>query len=128
MSNIYSRVAGRYGTLGGFYPTSGMQESLSENNAVISMTCYNTKLYTTSKDIHLKLPSGIQTGQLKKIVFVFKTNPYNVSVSSDYFIGDIQFKNQGDYIILMWTGGVWNVIETGNTMHPDLPTPWIQQY
>ena len=128
-STIYSRVSGLYGTLGAFYPTTGVQESLSENNASISVNCYNTKVYTTNEDIELKLPAGIQTGQMKQIVFSYKkTEPYNVLVTSDYFLGNcvINFKNQGDFVKLIYTGGVWTVLETGNFISPDLNTPWIQ--
>lgn len=125
----YSRITGRFNTLAPFFMMSANQESLG-GSGDISVTCYNTKLFTTASYTTVTLKQGLQDGQLKKIALVHKGNEdANAVVSCPSLIGpsnEILFTNVGDYVLLGWTGGSWCVLETSNSTDPTLQTPVVQ--
>lgn len=132
--NQFSRIAGRYNSLAPFYIMSGKQQVVTEgiNNAInnIDMNCYHTKMYTTLNPITLFMGDGFQDGQLKKLSFSFKGNEDFIITVECPALTDtcshIIFSQIGDYIILMWTGGSWIVLESGNALDPTSPTPMVE--
>jgi hypothetical protein len=125
----FSRVTGRYNTLGMFVPMSGVQQRVTGNDQTIDVNCYHSKMYTTQDPVTLSLGNGIQDGQLKKMTFVFKgTENANIVVECPSLFetySEIVFSEVGDFAVLLWTGGNWVVLETGNTTDPTLQ-PMIQ--
>ena len=125
----YSRVSGRYNSLGTFVMMSGGQESVT-GDGIISVTCYNTKIYTVDANIILQLNNGLQDGQLKKITYIFSGDTTrNVVINCPALMSiDSQFilTNVGDQLLLMWNGGSWIILETLNIVDPTLLTPFVQ--
>lgn len=125
----FSRITGRYNTLGVFASMSGVQQRVTGDGESIDVTCYHTKVYTTQDPITLKLSNGLQDGQLKKITFVFKGGENsNVSIECPALMDDysqIVMSDVGDTITLIWTGGNWAVMETLNITDPSIQ-PLIQ--
>ena len=125
----FSRVPGRYNSLGTFIMMSGGQESLTGNGA-ISLNCYNTKVYTTDANVTLELNGGLQDGQLKKVSFIFSGNPQtSVTINCPSLISidsQVIMANVGDTVLFMWNGGSWVVLETINTVDPTLQSPVVQ--
>lgn len=125
---ITQRIEGMYNTLAPFYVMSGNQESISEGE-FISLECFHTKIYTTDNPIELKMPNGHQSGLLKKITFVHKGNEnanaivYCVSLPGES--SKIEFTNVGDSVTLMYTGGIWIILETINYPNPSLYSPIV---
>ena len=126
----FTRIAGRYNTLGPFVPTGeNNQESIS-GDVSISVSCYHSKLFTRNKPVTLRLENGIQDGQLKKLSFVFKgAEDATVTVECPALSStnsEIIFSEVGDQALLVWTGGSWSVLETFNCTNPTLQSPWVQ--
>ena len=128
--NQFSRVAGRYNSLAPFYIMSGKQQVLTGENNNIDMNVYHTKLYTTMTPITINMGNGNQDGQLKKITLAFKGNEdSNATVACPALAetdSHIVFSQIGDFALLMWTGGSWNVLETGNVLDPSSNTPVVE--
>ena len=126
MTNI-TRLQGSRRTLAPFYITSGHQESISTGKS-ISLECFHTKVYTDKEPIQLDLPRGFQCGLLKKITFVYKGDDVaNVTVKCLGLKGGdtIDFTNVGDYILLLYTGGYWIILESLNSADPSSQSPTI---
>lgn len=125
----FSRITGRYNTLGLFVPMSGVQQRVTGDGEAIDMTTFHSKIYTTQDPITLTLSNGLQDGQLKKITFVFKgSENATVTVECPALMdeySEIVFTDVGDQITLIWTGGNWAVLETTNTTDPSIQ-PLIQ--
>ncbi|KAJ3032934.1 hypothetical protein HDV00_006978 [Rhizophlyctis rosea] len=106
-----------------FFPMSGNQENLNAGD--VSLDTFHTRLFTTDATATVRLAEGYQDGQLKKLTFVFKGNEAaEMVVLCPQMVGTknhtITFKEPGDFVILMWSGGIWMVLETGNTTDPSL--------
>lgn len=127
----FAMVSGSNGqTIAPFHPTSGVQQSVTGNNATINVQCYHTKVYTTDGPLTMSMPMGTQAGQLKKITFVHKgTHQATVTVLCSTLQGDsteIQFTEAGDQIELMWTGNhAWAVLSTLNLLNPASNSPMV---
>ncbi len=129
MSSVkYSRIQGEYDTLVPFYNMNGNQESIS-NDECISTDCYHTKVYSTSELVSLILPVASQSGTLKKITFVHKGseigNVIITCVSLPRELSTIEMTNVGDSILLLYTGGIWIVLETLNYNDVSLRSPIV---
>jgi hypothetical protein len=125
----FARVSGRYNTLAPFLVMTGDQQIVTGNSS-IDVTCYNTKIYTTDVQNTLSLPNGLQDGMLKKISLVFKgTESANAIVEcpslTDVY-SQITFSNVGDYVLMLWTGGSWCIIESGNFIDPASQSPTVE--
>lgn len=125
----FTRVAGRYNSLAPFLIMSGKQQVFTGNND-IDLNCYHTRMYTTDNSITGRLSNGIQDGQLKKLTFAFKgSESANIVIEcpalTDTY-SQISFTQVGDFAFLMWTGGSWTVIETGNMTDPGSNTPVVE--
>ena len=120
----FSRITGRYNTLGVFVPMSGMQQRVSGDGQNIDVNTYHTKVYTTQDPISLTMSNGLQDGQLKKITFVFKgSENATATVECPALMDDfsqIVFTDVGDQVLLVWTGGNWAVLETLNITDPSI--------
>lgn len=127
--NQFARVSGRFNSLAPFYIMSGKQESIT-GHGDISVTSFNTKLYTTDSTVVLRLNNGSQDGQLKKMTFSFKGVENSTVVvecaalMEDY--SQIVFSEVGDQILLMWNGKEWVVLETLNIVDPRSQTPVVE--
>ena len=130
--SLYTSVPGSAGTLASFYPTNGMQESLCDDGSYISVSCYHTKLYTTTESITVHLEKGLQVGQLKKITFCYKgdNKTATINLTSNWLgtVSHVMFYNEGDQLSLIWTGGVWSVLESLNIVNLQSQTPVIYNY
>ena len=90
------------------------QQALSGAGAC-NVTAFYTAVTTTSTDA-LTLAAGTELGQLKKIQMIVDggngtltiANP--VSASLDV----ITFADAGDYVLCIWNGTAWRVLELGN--------------
>ena len=94
--------------LAGFYPKAA-QQALSGAGA-INVTSYYTAWTTTAADAGT-LADGTVIGQLKKIELVVDGG--DGTLTPDNLAGGttITFDDQFDYVILIWDGTDWNVIE-----------------
>lgn len=128
MNRRITRLEGLYNTLAPFYVMSGNQESISKGE-YISLECFHTKIYTTDSQVEFHMQNGNQSGQLKKITFVHKGNEHaNAILFCLSLPGDsskIEFTNVGDSATLMYTGGIWIVLETLNYPNPSLFSPVV---
>lgn len=119
--DLYDEVNGRYNTIAPFIPAISQQESVA--SGTVDVRCYHTKLVTTDKTTQVTLPAGMMDGQLKKFLFAFQgTETAEMIVYCPQLSGvyeRIRFVRPGDYAVLMWKGQ-WLVIETGNTLDPEL--------
>ena len=126
----FTRVAGRYGTLGTFVPAiENNQESVTGDSSRIAVDCYHSKLYTVDKPVTLQLGNGIQDGQLKRLTFIYMKGDATVTVECPALAStnsEIIFSAVGDQALLLWTGGSWCVLETLNITDPSLQSPWVQ--
>lgn len=124
-----ARVAGRYNTLVPFVVVSGNQESIG-GSGNIALDCYHTKLFCTNSSASFRLNDGLQDGQVKKLQFVHKgRESLSATVGCKSILGGsttIVFNNIGDYVLLIWTGTDWCVLETGNSTDPTLGSPQIE--
>jgi len=122
------RVDGLYNTLAPFFIMSGNQESISKGDH-ISVECYHTKVYTVTTPVKFILNDGYQAGQLKKITLVHKGNTdANVTIdciSLPRELSKIEMVNVGDTVTLMFTGGIWIILETINIMNVSLRSPIV---
>lgn len=127
--NVTSKVVGKSGSLAPFIIPSGNQESLS-GSGILALDCLHTKLYTVDSDGDFSLSRGLQTGQLKRITFVYKGLDGSKAVCNIPDFGgtdtEIVFHNEGDTAELMWDGGLWKVLYTLNVTDPRQQTPIVQ--
>jgi|SRR6478609_4263092 len=126
----FTRISGRYNTLGPFIPMSEKNQESVTGNGRIAVDCFHSKLYTRNKPITLQLGNGIQDGQLKKLTFVYKGSE-NATVTVECPAlsstnSQLVFSEVGDQAQLLWTGGNWSVLETLNITNPTLQSPWVQ--
>ena len=128
MYNVWSKISGKYNSLGVFIIPSGNQESLS-GTGNLSLDCYHTKLYTIDTDGDFGLNPGLQTGQIKKITYIFKgTEGSKAVVNIPDLMGTqthIEFTEVGDQIELMWDGVNWVVLSTLNITNPSNQSPLV---
>lgn len=93
----------------GFFPIAA-EQALSGPGA-INLTSYHTKVTTTGTDA-LTLADSTQIGQLKKITLVADGGDGTLTLTG---YTSITFDDAGDYVVLVWTGSAWQVIENSGT-------------
>ena len=126
----FTRVTGKYNTLGAFIPMAENNQESITGNGNINVNCFHSKLYSRNQPVSITLDNGIQDGQLKKLTFIYKGAELAVvtiecpALSSTN--SQIVFSEVGDTAQLMWTGGNWSVLETINVTNPSLQSPWVQ--
>lgn len=127
--SYYSRLPGRNSTIAPFFNLSGNQQSITGQNAVISVVSYHTKVYSIDQPLTMQLPPGLQDGQLKCITFVHK-GAANADITVDCpnlaeSFTQVKFTKPGDQIILMWNGNNWIVNYTMNLTDVSSNTPQV---
>ena len=103
---IASSVAG---LLVPFIP-GGVQQALSGAGAV-NLTTYYTAVTNTGADA-LTLANSTVPGQLKKVKMI--VDPGTDSTLTFNGTATIVFADVGDYVVLRWSGTIWEPIELGN--------------
>lgn len=92
---------------------TGAQQSLSGAGAV-NVTSYMTKITTTGANA-LTLANGVRAGQLKKILMVVDGGDGTLTPTSLSGATTITFNDAGDFVVLLWNGAAWVVVESGNS-------------
>lgn len=126
----FTRIIGRYNTLGPFLPMSENNQESITGDARVSVNCYHSKLFSRNEPVTLNLGNGIQDGQMKKLSFTYKgAEDATVTVECPALPStnsQIIFSEVGDQALLFWTGGTWLILETLNCTNPTLQSPWVQ--
>lgn len=94
----------------GFYPTAA-QNTRADAGAV-SVASYFT-VVTTTGAAAITLAAGTQIGQMKKITMTVDGGDATLTLTG---YTSIVFDNVGDYIILMWNGSAWFVLENNDAV------------
>ncbi len=128
MNGRYKRITGLYDTIVPFYQMNGNQESIS-NGDYISIECFHTKVYSSTEPVELNMSNPAQSGVLKKITFIHKgCENGNIKInclSLPKELSKIEMTNVGDSVLLLFTGGIWIVLETLNYNDVSLRSPII---
>lgn len=97
----------------GFFPVAA-QDTRADAGAV-SVANYST-LVTTTGAAAITLASGTQIGQMKKIAMTVDGGDATLTLTG---YTSIVFDDAGDYVVLMWNGAAWFVLEnSGTTVTP----------
>lgn len=107
-----SFISGPSSTIVPLMPLSS-QQSLTGGGAV-NISSYYTAWTTTSADA-ATLANGNVKGQLKKITLVANGGDGTLTPTSLSGGTTITFNDAGDYVILLWNGSAWVVIENVGT-------------
>ena len=99
------------GTFQPWMPLAAIQ-SVSGAGAA-NVTSYLTKWTTSSTDA-LTLANGTRAGQLKKIQMIVDGGTGTLTPTSLYGGTTITFADAGDFVVLVWSGSAWVVVEAGN--------------
>lgn len=94
------------------YLPLGDEQSLSGAGAV-NVTSYLTKVSTTGANA-LTLADGSRPGQLKKIQMIVDAGDGTLTPTNFSDGTTITFADVGDYVVLVWTGTTWKLVESGN--------------
>ncbi len=96
------------------YPSfpAGRIQSLSGAGA-ITITEYVTKWTTTGANAGT-LADGVTIGQLKKIIMIVDAGDGTLTPTNLDAGTTITFADAGDFVVLMWNGTDWVVIDSGN--------------
>jgi hypothetical protein len=97
----------------GFYFSAAQNNIAANAGGAISVANYLTTINTDGDDDAYTLANGTQIGQMKKILLVVDGGGNGVVTPATAFAGGTAatFGDAGDYLILMWTGALWAVIE-----------------
>ena len=101
-------INGAGSTIATFMPTA-TQQTLSGAGAM-NITSYNTRWTTTAADA-ATLANAQQIGQLKKITLVVDGGDGTLTPANLDGGTTITFNDAGDYVVLIWNGTDWVVIE-----------------
>ena len=90
------------------------QQALSGAGAC-NVTSYYTAVTTTDADA-LTLAAGTELGQLKKIQLIVDGGDGTLTIADPVSssLDVITFADAGDYVVCIWNGTAWRVIELGN--------------
>lgn len=96
------------------YPSfpAGRIQSLSGAGA-ITITEYLTKWTTTAANA-ATLADGVTIGQLKKIIMIVDAGDGTLTPTNLDAGTTITFADAGDFVVLMWNGTDWILIDSGN--------------
>jgi hypothetical protein len=106
-----SKIAGSGSCIYPSFP-AGRIQALSGAGA-ITITEYVTKWTTTAADAGT-LADGVTIGQLKKIILVVDGGDGTLTPTNLDAGTTITFADAGDFVLLMWNGTDWVVIDSGN--------------
>jgi hypothetical protein len=90
--------------------SNSVQDFSSEQTAAVSITTALSLLQTTSNNVATTLANGTVQGQIK--IIVHDTDGGNSILTPQARLGyaDLNFVDDGDSAMLMWTGAAWAVI------------------
>lgn len=92
-----------------FYPTGAQNNIAAAAGGAISVTNYLTTINTDAGGDAFTLAVGTQVGQMKKILLVADGGGDATITLTGYT--SIVMGDAADYVILMWNGTAWKVLE-----------------
>jgi len=96
----------------GFISISSQTNVTAGTGGAIPLTSYMTTINTDAGGDAFTLANGTAIGQLKKIYLLVDGGGDAVITPTSLSGGTtITMNDAGDYVVLMWTGSTWNVIE-----------------
>ena len=90
--------------------SNSIQDFTSEQTAAVSITTAVSLLETTSNNVATTLANGTVQGQIKIIVNDTDGGPSELTPQSRLGYANIDFVDDGDAVICMWTGTAWAVL------------------
>jgi len=101
-------------TFAGFYFDAAQNNITAGTGGAISVANYLTTINTDAGGDAFTLANGTQIGQMKKILLVADGGGDGVVTPATAFAGGATtatFNDATDYLILMWNGSAWRVLE-----------------
>ena len=90
--------------------SNSIQDFTSEQTAAVSITTAVSLLETTSNNVATTLANGTVQGQIKIIVNDTDGGTSELTPQSRLGYANIDFVDDGDAVICMWTGTAWAVL------------------
>ena len=90
--------------------SNSIQDFTSEQTAAVSITTAVSLLETTSNNVATTLANGTVQGQIKIIVNDQDGGTSELTPQSRLGYANIDFVDDGDAVICMWTGTAWAVL------------------
>ena len=90
--------------------SNSVQDFSSEQTAAISITTALSLLQTTSNNVATTLANGTVQGQIKIIVHDTDGGASVCTPQTRLGYADLNFVDDGDSAMLMWTGAAWAII------------------
>ena len=90
--------------------SNSVQDISSASVAAVSVTTALTLLETTSNNVATTLANGTVQGQIKIIVHDVAGGTSICTPQSRLGYADLNFQDDGDTAMLMWTGAAWAII------------------
>lgn len=107
-------IAGPTSTLTPFIPI-GADAAAVAPTAAIPLTNYLSWLNAAGGNTTQTLAAGVVRGQVKRLQAIH-ANDDVVTVTGLSGGTTITFTNVGEYVVLLWTGAAWVIIESGNVL------------
>lgn len=99
-----------------FYPTGAQNNITAGTGGAISLTSYFTTINTDAGGDAFTLANGSQIGQMKKITLLADGGGDATITLTGYT--SIVMNDAGDFVILIWNGTAWKVLEnSGSTVN-----------
>lgn len=115
---VQVNVAGTWTTVGSatpaYYPDAAQNDITAGTGGAISVANYLTTINTDAGGDAFTLADGTVPGQMKKILLVVDGGGDGVVTPATAFAGGATtatFNDAADYLILMWNGSAWRVLE-----------------
>jgi len=82
----------------------------------INVTSYYTAVTSASGPNALTLADGTVKGQLKKVQLIVDDGGAALTIASPVSssLDVVTFADAGDFVLLLWNGDAWSIIEAGN--------------
>ena len=90
--------------------SNSVQDFSSEQTAAVSITTALSLLQTTSNNVATTLANGTVQGQIKIIVHDTDGGASVLTPQTRLGYADLNFVDDGDSAMLMWTGAAWAII------------------
>ena len=90
--------------------SNSIQDFTSEQTAAVSITTAVSLLETTSNNVATTLANGTVQGQIKIIVHATDGGASVCTPQTRLGYADLNFVDDGDTAMLMWTGSAWAII------------------
>jgi hypothetical protein len=90
--------------------SNSVQDFSSEQTAAVSITTALSLLQTTSNNVATTLANGTVQGQIKIIVHDTDGGASVCTPQTRLGYADLNFVDDGDTAMLMWTGAAWAII------------------